>query len=138
MLFRSAALKAYVYYERFACAKAFGKEIVKRLAGGNAVIDVTLTPSVNNNTVKLAAEVKKIDADGSLGELLHSGSLGDSIRAKVAASIESAIQKSMNLKSTLPAAVAEAATLRTVQFADGGAGRLWLTIAGSADSRSAF
>jgi hypothetical protein len=126
----SAALTAHVHYERFACVKAFGKEIVKRLAGGNGVVEVNLTPSVGENGIMLAAQVLKMDADGSLGELLRSGSLGDSIREKIAASIESAIRKSANLKSTLPAAIENVAAIQTVQFADGGAGRLWLTIAG--------
>jgi len=123
-------LTAYVHYERFACVKAFGKEIVKRLAGGNGVVEVNLAPSVGENRIALAAQVRKVDADGSLGELLRSGSLGDSIRDKIAASIESAIQKSANLKSTLPAEIESVAAIQTVQFADGGAGRLWLTITG--------
>ena len=127
----SALLTANVHYERYACAKAFGKEIVKRLAGGNGVVEVNLTPSITENRIALAAEVRKIDADGSLGELLRSGSLGDSIRDKIAASIESAIQRSANLKSTLPAEVENAAAIQTVQFADGGSGRLWLTISGA-------
>jgi hypothetical protein len=126
----AALLTAYVHYERFACVKAFGKEIVKRLAGGNGVVEVNLTPSAGENGITLAAQVRKIDADGSLGELLRSGSLGDSIRDKIAASIESAIRKSANLKSTLPAEMENVAAIQTVQFADGGAGRLWLTITG--------
>lgn len=126
----SAVLTAYVHYERFACVKAFGKEIVKRLAGGNGVVEVNLAPSVGESGITLTAQVRKMDADGSLGELLRSGSLGDSIREKIAGSIESAIRKSANLKSTLPAAIENAATIRTVQFADGGAGRLWLAITG--------
>jgi hypothetical protein len=126
----SAVLTAYVHYERYGCAKAFGKEIVKRLAGGNGVVEVNLTPSFGENRITLAAQVRKIDADGSLGELLRSGSLGDSIRDKIAASVESAIQKSANLKSTLPAELENLAAIQTVQFADGGAGRLWLTISG--------
>jgi hypothetical protein len=126
----SAVLTAYVHYERFACVKAFGKEIVKRLAGGNGVVEVNLAPSVGESGITLTAQVRKMDADGSLGELLSSGSLGDSIRDKIAASIESAIRKSANLKSTLPAAIENVAAIRTVQFADGGAGRLWLAIAG--------
>lgn len=78
----------------------------------------------------LGAQVRKIDADGSLGELLRSGSLGDSLRQKIAASLESAIQKAANLQSTLPAGLENAAAIETVQFAGGGSGRLWLTIAG--------
>jgi len=123
-------LTANVHYERFGCAKALGKEISKRLVGGNAVVEVNLTPSVVENHIALSAEVRKIDADGSLGEALRSGSFGDSIRQKIAASIESSIQKSADLKSTLPAGMDSVVRLRTVQFADGGSERLWLTING--------
>ena len=82
------------------------------------------------NHIALTAEVRKIDADGSLGEMLRSGSFGDSIRQKIATSIESSIQKSADLKSTLPGGMESVATLKAIQFADGGNGRLWLTIDG--------
>jgi len=123
-----SVLTAYVHYERYACAKAFGKEIVKRLVGGNGVVEVNLTPSVQANHIALAAEVRKIEADGSIGDVLRSGSLGESVRKKAAASIESAIQKAANKNSTLPPAIANAATLESVQFADGGGGKLWLNL----------
>jgi hypothetical protein len=126
----SSLLTAYVHYERFACVKAFGKEVVKRLAGGDGAVEVNLTPSVRENRIALTAQTRKIDASGSLGELLNSGSLGDSIREKITAKIESAIQKSANLKSTMPPGIEDVAVIQTVQFADGGAGRLWLTITG--------
>jgi hypothetical protein len=123
-------LTAHVHYERYACVKAFGKEMVKRLVGGNAVAEVALTPSVGENRIAVGAEVRKIDADGSRGEMLRSGSLGDSLRQKIAASIENAIRKSANLQAALPAQVESVASLQSVQFADGGARRLWLTLAG--------
>jgi len=127
----SSLLVAYVHYERWGCAKAFGKEIVKRLVGGNGVVEVTLTPSVDAGTVSLTSQVRKIEADGSLGDVLRSGSLGDSLREKIAASIQSAIQKSLNLKSTLPPQIENRVTIQTVQFADGGSGHLWLGLAGA-------
>ena len=74
--------------------------------------------------------MRKIEADGSLGDLLRSGSLGDSLREEISDSIESAIQKAADLKGILPAAIGNAVTIETVQFADGGAGKLWLTIGG--------
>jgi hypothetical protein len=126
----SGVLTANVNFERFDCVKAFGKQMAKRLVGGHGVIEVNLTPSVEENDIALAAEVRKVGADGSLGDVLRSGSFGDSLRQKIAASMESAIQKSANLKSTLPAALEKAVTIETVQFADGGSGRLWLTIGG--------
>ena len=126
----SSVLTADVHYERFGCVKAFGKEVVKKLVGGNGVVEVSLTPSVGESGIALTAQVRKVDADGSLGELLRSGPLGDSIREKIAASIQSAIQKSANLKSTLPSQIGSTAAIQTVQFADGGSGRLWLLVAG--------
>ncbi|MGA2880508.1 MAG: hypothetical protein ABSG13_16290 [Bryobacteraceae bacterium] len=126
----SSMLTTNINFERFACVKAFGKQIIKRLVGGHAVIEVNLTPSVQENNILIAAGVRKVDADGSLGDLLRSGSVGDSIRDQISDSIESAIQKSADLKSALPAELEKAVTIHTVQFADGGAGRLWLTVGG--------
>ncbi len=126
----AGVLTANVNFERYACVKLLGKEIVKRLVGGHGVIEVKLTPSVDENDIMLTAEVRKIDADGALGDLLRSDSLGDSLREQIGDSIEDAIQKSADLKLALPAAIEDAATIQTVQFADGGAGRLWLVMGG--------
>jgi hypothetical protein len=128
----SGLLTTNVNFERFACVKAFGKQIAKRLVGGHAVIEVNLTPSVEENDIAIDAEVRKIDADGSLGEVLRSDSVGDSLREKIAASVQSAVQKLTDLKSRLPAEIGNAVSIDSVQFADGGGGRLWLTIAGEA------
>lgn len=126
----SGLLTANVNFERHACIKAFGKQIVKRLVGGHAVIEVNLTPSVQENNISMAADVRKLDANGSLGDLLRSSSLGDSIRDEISDTVESAIQKSADFKSTLPGSKEKAVTLQTIQFADGGAGRLWLSVGG--------
>jgi hypothetical protein len=157
----SSVLSLQVHYERFGCVKALGKEVVKRLVGGNAVIEVDFSPSVEDRTtsensaenpvrenpvrenpvrenpnerqrISLTARVRKMDADGSLGELLNSGQLGDSIREKIGTSVESAVRKSANLKSSLPPEVADVVSIKSVQFANGGGGRLWLAIAGEA------
>jgi len=128
----SGVLTANVNFERFGCVKAFGKEISKRLVGGHGVIEVSLTPSMEENDIALAAEVRRVDADGSLGEVLRSRSVGDSIRQDIADGVQSAIQKLTNLKSALPAEIGKAVTIQSVEFADGGSGRLWLNIAGEA------
>jgi hypothetical protein len=126
----SSMLTANVHYERFACVKALGKEIVKKLVGGNAEIEVKLTPLVAENGIALKAEVLKIEGDGSLGEVLHNGSLGNLLREKISTAVESNIQKAANRKTALPAEIESAAAIRSVEFADGGSGRLWLNIAG--------
>jgi hypothetical protein len=126
----ASVLTANVDFERYGCVKALGKQIVKRLLGGHGVIEVTLLPSIEDNKVMLAARVRNIDADGPLGDVLRSSSFSDSIREQVEDSIEAAIQKSANLKLTLPGAIGDAANIQAVQFANGGAGRLWLTMGG--------
>jgi hypothetical protein len=128
----SSLLTATLHYERYVCVKALGKEIVKRLVGGNADVEVNLAPAVEANEIKLSVKVLKINADGSLGEVLRTGAFGKVLREKIASSIESNIQRVANRKTVLPPAIEGSAAIQTVQFADGGAGRLWLTIAGEA------
>jgi hypothetical protein len=126
----AAMLTAQVHYERWACIKALGKNVAKRLVGGNAVVTVRLTPSAGADGISMASEVQKIDADGSLGEVMQSGSLGTAVKEKIASSIQSSIRKGLDLKSTLPAAAASAATLRSAQFLKSAEGRLWLSVDG--------
>jgi hypothetical protein len=126
-------LTASVHYEKWGCAKAFGKEIVKKLIGGNGVIRMRLTPMLENSeTVQLRAEVLSIDADGQLGEALRSGSFGAALQEKIRKTIVSAIEKSTKLTESLPPAVRSVVALRSVQFLDGGEGALWLSLAGEA------
>ena len=126
----SSQLTAFVHFEKWACAKAFGKEIAKRIVGGNAMVPVKLTPEVAANELKLTPEVGTITADGSLGEVLRSGSLSDMLREKISQSILRAIEKGANLKATLPESVESIAKIHAARFLarDEDAGRLWLEI----------
>lgn len=129
----ASLLTANVHYEKWACAKAFGKQIVKKLIGGNGVIRMRLTPAIeNSDSVQLRAEVLSIDADGQLGEVLRSGSYGAALQEKIRKTIASAVDKSTRLTESLPAAVRGVAALRTVQFSDSGEGRLEINLTGEA------
>ncbi len=123
-----------LHYERWGCAKIFGKEQSKKLIGGNAVVQVKLTPSIDKESgeLRLDPEIGEIQADGSLGELLRSGSLGDMLREKIRASMLTALQKGTNLISTLPLAIQGHATIHNVGFKDAGAGRLLVELDGEA------
>jgi hypothetical protein len=128
----ASLLTTRLHYERWACVKALGKQITSRLAGGDAVVKVKITPSVEaDRAVKLEPEVGEIEADGSLGELLRSGSLGDALRQKLHTSLESALEKgAANLNATLPPAAQSYAAIRRVEFRDAGAGRLEVVLVG--------
>jgi hypothetical protein len=120
----AALLTAHIHFEKWACAKAFCKELTKKVIGGNATLQVRLTPAVEaRRSVKLDSTVLSIEADGTLGEALRSGSLGDSLREKIRSSLQSAVQKAVNFDATLPPALESVAAIQSVRFRDAG-GRL--------------
>lgn len=116
----ASRLIAHVHYEKWGCAKAFGKEMVKKLLGGNAVMELRLTPVLDSpGNLQLHAEMTSVDADGQLGEALRSGSLGAALQEKIRKSVVSAVEKSTQLSASLPAAVRDLAALRSAEFAAG-------------------
>ena len=121
-----------VHYERWGCIKALGKQIPKKLVAGNGTVPLKLTPVLENNAVRIVAEAGEIQADGSLGELLRSGELGDTMRTKIQNAMQSGVDKSTNWKATVPAALQEIVTLRTIEFRDAGGGHLALDVSGEA------
>ncbi len=125
----AALLTANLHYEKWACAKVFGKNVVKRLVGGNGVIGVRLTPVVEaDHAVRLQSDVESIQADGSLGEALRSGSLGPTLREKIRATLASAMDKA-KLEASIPPELRPVAAIESAQFADG-SGRLCLNLTG--------
>lgn len=121
-----------LHYERWGCAKVFGKQEAKRLVGGNAVMPLKLTPSLSEDktSLRLEPEVGPIEADGSFGELLRSGTLGDMLREKIRNAILSALQKGTDLTATLPPAVQGKATMESAEFREGGGGHLLVVLGG--------
>jgi len=116
---------ARLHFERWTCVKVFGKERPNKVVGGNGSIEVKLTPVVDEgSTLRLAPEIGRIDAEGPLGELLRSGSIGAALREKITKALLSAMQKGTNFKATLPPAVQDYATIQSAQFRDAGSGNL--------------
>jgi hypothetical protein len=111
-----------LHYERWAC---FGRDTVNEMAEGNGTIEMKLTAAVaEDGTLRLAPVVGRIDAEGLIGELLRSGSLGDAVRDAVAQSVLAAVRQGGDFKVNLPAAAQGYATLRRAQFEGTGAGRV--------------
>ncbi len=128
----AALATVQLHYERWVCAKIFGKQQVKKLVGGNASIQLSLTPSVDesNSELRLIPELGPIQADGSLGELLRSPPVAAILRDKIQAAIQSVMQKAANLSATLPPAAQPYASIQSASFQDAGAGRLALVLTG--------
>lgn len=123
----AARLTAFVHYEKWACAKIFGKEQVKRLAGGDGSIEVLLTPVARDNAIHMEAEVGRIEADGNLGELLRSGSLGAAVREKIRRQVVTTVERATDLKAVIPAPFEKVAQLEKAAFI-GTAGHLGVEI----------
>ncbi len=125
----SGILTAAVHFEKWGCAKAFGKEMVKKLVAGDGTVGVKLTPEVaDGSTLRLAADVTSIDATGPVGDMLRSGSLGDAVREKIRTSLVSALQKSTDLKTVCPRRCRRSRRYARAEFRDGGEGRLILSV----------
>jgi len=121
-----------LHYERWACVKLFGKEQTKRLIGGNAMIHMKLTPVVDaeNTELRLLPEVGPISADGSLGELLRSGAVGQMLRDKIQSALQSAMKKGTELDATLPPSVRGYAKIKNAEFENTGSVHLAVVLDG--------
>jgi len=116
---------AKLHFERWTCVKVFGKERPNKLVGGNGAIEVKLTPAVDEgSTLRLVPEIGRIDADGPLGDLLRSGSIGTALREKITKALLSAMQKGTNFNATLPPVAQDHATIQGARFQDDGSGNL--------------
>jgi len=120
---------ADLHYERWVCPP--GQASPMEVADSDGVLEVKLTPSVDPNAgLRLASEIKRVNADGLLRDLLRSGDLGVTLREQIAASLLAALQKIADLKATLPPVARESATLQNVQFENAGADQLSLVLNG--------
>jgi hypothetical protein len=123
-----------LHYERWVCAKVLGKQVNKKLLDGDAQVQIKLTPAIagDGTGLQLIPELAQIQADGTLGELLRSGALGEAIRKKIQSAMLSALQKGTNLGAALPPAIQGYITIRNAKFKDAGDGRLLVLLGGEA------
>jgi hypothetical protein len=110
-----------VHYERWACLGRETNEIVE----GNGALEVKLTPAIGKDgTPGLGAEIARVDAEGLVGELLRSGSLGESLRDKIAEALLPCLWQGTDYKAMLPAAARGEVTLHRARFEGTGLGKL--------------
>jgi len=124
-----ASLTVQLHFEKWACIKAFGKENATKLVGGNGTVHLLLTPRADASSIRLDAQIGDIEADGSLGQLLHS-EFGNTLREKIRESLRKAIEKSSGLEVVVPEKARPFVTIESVDFAERGTGILLLNLAG--------
>jgi hypothetical protein len=115
-----------IHYERWAC---FGRE-TSELVEGNGSSEVKLTPAVGTDgALRFIPQIGRVNAEGRLGELLRSDSLGEVLRDKIAEALLPALQGT-DYKKLLPPAAQADVTLRRAQFDGTGAGKLSVVLDG--------
>jgi hypothetical protein len=123
-----SAAVVQLHFERWACR---GRQTMNEMVEGNGTIEVKLTLAVGDDgSLRLQPEIGPVDAEGLVGELLRSGSLGETLRDKVATSVLSAARQGANFETMLPPAAQGSATLRRAQFQGTGSGRLLVVFEG--------
>jgi hypothetical protein len=116
-----------LHFERWTC---LGRE-TNEMAEGNGAFEVKLTLSVGNDgALRLTPEIGRVDAQGLIGDLLRSGSPGETLRDKIADSILSAVRQGGDFNATLPPAARGNATLHGARFQGTGSGKLSVVLDG--------
>src|SRR5208282_3830360 len=121
-LLPASLVVAQLHYERWVCPPG-PRENPMEVTGGDGAIEITLTPSVEQNTgsgpgLGLVSEISRVEAEGLLRDLLRRGDLGIALRDQIAATLLSALQKAADLEATLPPSAQASATLQKAQFQD--------------------
>jgi len=124
----ASRVAAHFHYQRFICPPG---QSPMEVADGDAAIEITLTPSIDKTgTLSLSSETTRVDAEGFLRDLLRSGDLGTMIRKRVSDVMLSTLQKTADLKASLPAVGQQSATLQRAEFQNRGTDQLNLIVEG--------
>ena len=117
----------HLHFERWACRTG---DSIHEMVEGNGTLEVKLTPAIADGKLRLVPEIGHVDAEGLVGELLRSGSLGDALRDKITESILSVAQRGGDFKTALPPAAQGNAVLRQARFEGTGSGKLMVVLDG--------
>ncbi len=134
----ASLLTVRLHFERWICSSSFGQETVSEIAEGDGTVEIKLALSVDPSSgLKIVPSFGRIDATGMLAESLRSGSLGEDLREKVAATVLSAAGAGSDFKAALPPAIQNSATVQSGRFQTVGVGGLSLVLEGKVEISSA-
>jgi hypothetical protein len=127
----AALVVAQLHFERWTCSPIFGRDSMNEIVEGNGTIEIQLTPAVTQDgSLKLVAQIGQVDAQGLIGDLLRSGSLGETIRDKTGQAFAAIMHQGGDFKTALPAGARNNATLRHAEFQGTGSGKLIVRLNG--------
>jgi hypothetical protein len=127
----AGVVRAELHFERWSCATALGKPTMSEMVEGNGTIEVRVTPAVAvDGTLRLVPEIVRIDAEGLVGDLLRSGSLGSELRDEISDSLLSTVRQVGDFTRMLPLAAQGNTTVHHARFQGTGTGRLSVVLDG--------
>jgi hypothetical protein len=127
-----------LHFERWICNRSVGQQTPSELAEGDGTVEIKLTTSVDPSSgLKIVPSFGRIDATGMLAESLRSGSLGEDLRDKVAATVLSAARAGSDFKTALPTAIQNSATVQGARFQTLGVGGVSIVLEGQVEMSSA-
>jgi hypothetical protein len=129
----ASLLVVKLHFERWTCMRSFGQQTANELAEGDGSVEIKLTPTLEKNTLRVAATFGRIVATGMLAESIRSGSLGEDLRNQAAQLLVAAAQAGSDFKIALPPAVRNFATIQSAKFQDAGVGGLSVVLDGQVE-----
>ena len=137
----AALVDIHLHFERWICPPGTGS--ATELANIDGALELKLLTSLDEKgELHVAAQTGKVDAQGLLRDALLNGDLGDTVREQVSASVLTALQKAVEVRTLLPAPAQPSASLEKARFRDAGTGHLSFVLDGqlklSGDQTRAF
>ena len=120
-----------LHFELWACETTLGKRTAQEVVEGDGTISMKVTPAIQKDgSLRLVRENGVVEASGAVGEMLRTGSLGETLRERITGALLSVIQKGIDAKATLPASVRGSTTMASAKFQSGGLGNLNIILNG--------
>ena len=129
----SSFVVVQLHFERWTCNRTPGQAAGNQLelVEGDGSIALKLTPTIDKDGgMKLATDVTHTEGSGAVGEMIHSGSVGENLRENIAAAILAVIQKGIETKRMLPLAAQDHVLMKEAKFRDAGSGNLNIVVDG--------
>lgn len=129
----TAVADVQLHFERWACATV-GRETMNEIVESDGSAQVILTPAVSDDGIlRITGQIANVRAEGLMAESLRNGSLGETLRDKVAESITIVLRQCADFKAALPTSAGANATLKRAHFQGIGSGRLAVVFNGEID-----
>jgi len=134
----ASTLVLQLHFERWACMRLAGQSTANELAESDGSVEMKLKAGLDGSgAIAITSDLTRVDAHGVMGDTIRSGDLGPELREKVSAAVFAAVRGAADLKTNLPPAIRESATLESARFQDIGVGAVNVVLEGQLQATDA-